>query len=430
MHGDDSSRPRSRAFTGMTVAVAILGGCTTQPTKVPPSPPPPVTAGRSADTPADAEPQQKAFERWVMDFRTRARAAGIDEVTLNVAFADVRYLPRVVELDRAQPEFTRPVWIYLDSAVSAQRVALGQDKWLQFRADIDAAAVRYGVASEILVAIWGVESNYGSNFGSIPTVDALATLGFDGRREDWARGQLLAALRILQRGDIERSQMMGSWAGAMGQTQFLPSVFLGYAMDADGDGRRDIWGSMADVMASTANFLARSGWQADQPWGVEVRLPPRFDVGRADLAVRQPSALWAAEGVETIDGAPLPQFAEAAVLLPAGAGGPAFLVGPNFQVILRYNNSTSYALAVGLLAQRLAAGPGVQAPWPRDLVALTRQQMIALQTALNQRGFDSGAPDGVMGPNTRGAIRGYQRSAGLPADGNPTLELLQRLLAQ
>ena len=430
MHGDDSSRPRSRAFAGMTVAVAILGGCTTQPTKVPPSPPPPVTAGRSADAPADAEPQQKAFERWVMDFRTRARAAGIDEVTLNVAFADVRYLPRVVELDRAQPEFTRPVWIYLDSAVSAQRVALGQDKWLQFRADIDAAAVRYGVASEILVAIWGVESNYGSNFGSIPTVDALATLGFDGRREDWARGQLLDALRILQRGDIERSEMMGSWAGAMGQTQFLPSVFLGYAIDADGDGRRDIWGSMADVMASTANFLARSGWQADQPWGVEVRLPPRFDVGRADLAVRQPSALWAAEGVETIDGAPLPQFAEAAVLLPAGAGGPAFLVGPNFQVILRYNNSTSYALAVGLLAQRLAAGPGVQAPWPRDLVALTRQQMIALQTALNQRGFDSGAPDGVMGPNTRGAIRGYQRSVGLPADGNPTLELLQRLLAQ
>ena len=340
-------------------------------------------------------------------------AAGIDEVTLNVAFADVRYLPRVVELDRAQPEFTRPVWIYLDSAVSPQRVALGQDKWLQFRADIDAAAVRYGVAPAILVAIWGVESNYGSNFGSIPTVDALATLGFDGRREDWARGQLLAALRILQKGDIERSEMMGSWAGAMGQTQFLPSVFLGYAMDADGDGRRDIWGSMADVMASTANFLARSGWQADQPWGVEVRLPPRFDVGRADVAVRQASALWAAEGVQTIDGAPLPQFAEATVLLPAGAGGPAFLVGPNFQVILRYNNSTSYALAVGLLAQRLAGGPGVQAPWPRDLVALSRQQLTALQTALNQRGFDSGAPDGVMGPNTRGAIRGYQRSVGI-----------------
>jgi lytic murein transglycosylase len=281
-----------------------------------------------------------------------------------------------------------------------------------------------------LVAIWGVESNYGSNFGNIPTVDALATLGFEGRREAWARGQLLAALRILQNGDIDPSQMIGSWAGAMGQTQFLPSAFLSYAVDADGDGRRDIWGSMADVMASTANFLARSGWQADQPWGVEVRLPSGFDVSRADVSVRQPSALWAAQGVHTGDGAPLPQFAEAAVLLPAGASGPAFLVGPNFQVILRYNSSTSYALAICLLAQRLAGGPGVQAAWPRDLVALSRQQLKALQTALNQRGFDSGTPDGVMGPTTRGALRSYQRSVGLLADGYPTLGLLQRLQAQ
>jgi len=365
-----------------------------------------------------------------MNFRTSVRAAGIDEGTLNVAFADVRYLPRVVEFDRAQPEFTRTVWSYLDSAVSPQRVALGQDKWFSFRAEIDAAATRYGVAPAILVAIWGVESKYGSNFGGIPTVDALATLGFEGRREDWARGQLLAALRILQNGDIDPSQMIGSWAGAMGQTQFLPSVFLSYAVDADGDGRRDIWGSMADVMASTANFIARSGWQADQPWGLEVRLPAGFDVGRADVAVRQPSALWAAEGVRTSDGAPLPQFAEATVLLPAGASGPAFLAGPNFQVILRYNNSTSYALAVGLLAQRLAGGPGVQAPWPRDLVALSRQQLTALQTALNHRAFDSGAPDGVMGPTTRGALRSYQRSVRLPADGYPTLDLLQRLQAQ
>ena len=223
--------------------------------------------------------------------------------------------------------------------------------------------------------------------------------------------------------------MMGSWAGAMGQTQFLPSVFLGYAVDADGDGRRDIWGSIDDVMASTANFLARSGWQAGQPWGVEVRLPSGFDVGRADAEVRQPSALWATEGVQTIDGAPLPQFAQATVLLPAGASGPAFLVGPNFRVIQRYNNSTSYALAVGLLAQQLTGEPGVQAPWPRDLQALSREQMKALQTALKQRGFDSGTPDGVMGPTTRGALRNYQRSVGLPADGYPTPGLLERLQA-
>jgi membrane-bound lytic murein transglycosylase B len=237
----------------------------------------------------------------------------------------------------------------------------------------------------------------------------------------------MAALKILQNGDIERAQMIGSWAGAMGQTQFLPSNFLAYAVDADGDGRRDIWGSMPDVLASTANFLARSGWQAGLPWGVEVQLPPDFDPGRADTSVRQPSSQWAAEGVRSIDGTPLPAFADGTILQPAGARGPAFLVGPNFRTILRYNNSTNYALAVGLLAQRLDGGSGVQASWPRDLQPLTRSQLQTLQDTLNQRGFDSGTADGMMGPATRAALRRYQRSVGLPADGYPTLELLQRL---
>lgn len=420
MSRPDASPPLSPAILATALAVAIVAGCTT--------PPPPSAADIPSSAAADdADGPQQAFQRWVTGFRASALAAGIDAATLDAAFAEARYLPRVVELDRAQPEFTRPVWSYLDSAVSPQRVALGQERWLQHRADIDAAAARFGVAPAILVAIWGVESNYGSNFGSTPTIDALATLAFDGRREAWARGQLLAALRIIQGGDIERSRMVGSWAGAMGQTQFLPSVFLDSAVDADGDGRRDIWGSIADVMASTANVLARAGWQADQPWGVEVRLPPGFDAGRADVSVRQPAAQWASEGVQSVDGAPLPPLPEATVLLPAGAGGPAFLVGANFQALLRYNNATSYALAVGLLAQRLAGGPGVQAAWPRDLAALSRQQMKALQTALNQRGFDSGAVDGVMGPNTRSALRRYQRSIGSPADGYPTLELLRRL---
>ena len=335
--------------------------------------------------------------------------------------------PRVIELDRAQPEFTRTVWDYLDSALSAQRIARGQDKLLQLRPEVDAMAARYGVPTEVLVAIWGLESNYGSNMGDIATIDALATLGFEGRREAWARGQLLAALKILQNRDIDRAQMVGSWAGAMGQTQFLPSNFLAYAVDADGDGRRDIWGSVADVMASTANFLARSGWQAGQPWGLEVRLPPGFDFARADADMRQPASLWANEGVQAVDGAPLPAIEDSSILLAASARGPAFLVGPNFRTILRYNNSTSYALAVGLLAQTLAGGPAVQTPWPRDVQALTRSQVMALQTALNARGFDSGTPDGAMGPATRHGIRQYQRSLGLPADGYPTLELLQRL---
>ena len=402
-------------------------GCAVEPLKAPEAPAPSAITARPIEVGTDEVALQQRFADWVMAFRATARVAGIDEETLRVAFADVHYLPRVVELDRAQPEFLRTVWGYLDSAVSPQRVARGQEKLLQFRVEADAAAARYGVPPNIVVAIWGAESNYGGNYGNIPTIDALATLAFEGRREDWARGQLLAALKILQNGDIDRAQMIGSWAGAMGQTQFLPSVFLAHAVDADGDGRRDIWGSMADVMASTANFLAHSGWQADQPWGVEVQLPPGFDVGRADAALRQPTAQWLAEGLRSMDGASLPELTDATLVLPAGAGGPAFLVGPNFRAILRYNNSTSYALSVGLLAQRLAGGPGVQAPWPRDLPALTRTQLQALQTALNERGFDSGTPDGLMGPATRDGLRRYQRSVGLPADGYPTLDLLQRL---
>ncbi len=272
-----------------------------------------------------------------------------------------------------------------------------------------------------------MESNYGSNVGDIPTIDALATLGFEGRREEWARSQLLAALKILQNGDIARAQMIGSWAGAMGQTQFLPSNFLAYAVDADGDGRRDIWGSVPDVMASTANFLARSGWQAGQPWALEVRLPQGFDYARADAEVRQSASQWAGEGVQTMDGTPLPALEGASLLLPAGARGPAFLTGANFRTILRYNNSTSYALGVGLLAQKLIGGAGVQAAWPRDLAALSSSQVRAMQTALNARGFDTGTPDGTMGPATRRGVRAFQGSLGLPADGYPTLELLQRL---
>ena len=374
----------------------------------------------------EIEHSQK-FARWVLGFSAYAREAGIDEATRHIALDNVRFVPRVIVLDRAQPEFNRTTWDYLDNALSTQRIAMGQEKLVQLRLGVDAIASRYGVPTEILFAIWGIESNYGSKIGNISTIDALATLGFEGRREAWARAQLLDALRMLHRHDADRVQMIGSWAGAMGQTQFLPSNFLAYAVDADGDGRRDLWGSVPDVMASTANFLAKSGWQAGQPWGLEVRLPPGFDYARADADVRQPASLWADEGVQAMDGAPLPMLPDSAILLPASARGPAFLVGANFRTILRYNNSTSYALAVSLLAQRLAGGPAVQALWPRDLTALTRSQLLALQAALNARGFDSGTPDGMLGPATQRGIRHYQRSLGLPADGYPTLELLQRL---
>lgn len=409
------------------LATFAVASCTFAPSTEPKAPVPSAAiANPTQAESAEAEHAQK-FARWVDEFSTFARAAGIDPATLHIAFDSVRFVPRVIELDQAQPEFTRTVWDYLDRAISPQRIARGQDKLLQLGPEVDAIVARYGVPIEIVAAIWGMESNYGSNAGDIPTIDALATLGFEGRREAWARGQLIAALKILQNHDIDRAQMVGSWAGAMGQTQFLPSNFLAYAVDADGDGRRDIWGSIADAMASTANLLASSGWQAGQPWGREVLLPPGFDYSHADADVRQPASAWSNEGVQSVDRTPLPALTDSSILLPAGARGPAFLVGPNFRAILRYNNSTNYALAVGLLAQRLTGGPAVQTPWPQDLQALTRSELLALQSALNAHGFDSGAPDGMMGPTTQRGVRRYQRSLGLPADGYPTLDILQRL---
>lgn len=418
----------SRWLSPCVLACLALAACTTPPKTTEPQAAPPAQQATPANTePADTDTHAQQFARWVAEFSNSARAAGINEATLHSAFDTVRFVPQVIELDRAQPEFTRTVWDYLDNAVSKQRVARGQDKLRQSRATIETAASRYGVPAEILAAIWGMESNFGSFMGDIPTIDALATLGFEGRRGAWARTQLLAALKMLQNHEVERDQMIGSWAGAMGQTQLLPSNYLAYAVDADGDGHRDIWASLPDVMASTANLLAKSGWQADQPWAVEVRLPAGFDYANANGELRQPSAAWQQQGVQFLDDRPLPELPDAALLLPAGARGPAFLVGANFRAILRYNNATSYALAVGLLAQQLAGGPRLQTPWPRDLTALSRTQLQALQNALNSRGFDSGAADGVMGQATRRAIRAYQRSVGLVPDGYPTLEMLTQL---
>ena len=422
------------ALLASAAAAALLAGCASAPSEPISRPAESAAGARAATAPAppgkaaldDADVEQR-FARWVADFRAAARSQGVSEATLRSAFDQVRYLPRVIELDRAQPEFTRTVWDYLDNAVTPQRVATGQEKLAQVRAEADAAAARYGVPPAVVVAIWGMESNYGDNYGNTPVVDALATLGFEGRREDWARRELLAALKILDSGDIARDRMIGSWAGAMGQTQFLPSNFLAYAVDADGDGRRDIWGSMADVVASTANFLSRSGWQAGTPWGVEVRLPTGFDFGRADMAVRQSGAQWAAEGLRTVDGQPLPELADASVLLPAGARGPAFLVLDNFRSILKYNNSTSYALAIGLLADNLLRPTEVQGSWPRGERQLGRSERIELQELLARNGLQPGPADGIIGANTRKAVRALQLQLNWPADGYPNEELLKQL---
>lgn len=387
---------------------------------------------KTAETPAvesdDQTPaERESFEQWVSEFRQTARAQGITPATLDEALAGVRYQPRIIELDRSQPEFTRAIWEYLDSAVSSSRVDNGRQKLAEHRSAADQAQARYGVPGSVITAIWGIESNYGSNFGSFSTIDAFATLGYEGRRHAFAQEQLIAALRIIQEGDIDRDHMLGSWAGAMGHTQFIPTSFLAYAVDGDSDGRRDIWGSIPDVMASTAHYLAKNGWQRDQPWGVEVTLPEGFDYTRTELSTRQPISAWQAQGVRPVQGQSLPAFDQGSIIAPAGAQGPAFLVGPNFRVIMRYNNATSYALAVALLSQRINGGPGVQGTWPRSLKPLTRSQTKEMQGLLNQKGFGTGTPDGIMGPNTREGLRAWQRSAGKTPDGFPSSSVLEEL---
>lgn len=414
-----------RPFWPLAALALALTACASAPEPHAPAATPPAPVGTAAAAP---DAQQAAFTAWLAEVEREAIAQGLRPATVRQALGGAQLLPRVIELDRAQPEFTRTPWAYLDTAVSPQRIAQGQAQRAAHQDALEAAAARYGVPSAIVTAIWGMESNYGQNFGSFRTVDALATLGFEGRRRAWARRELVAALRILDQGDIAPERMQGSWAGAMGHTQFLPSVFLAYAVDADGDGHRDIWGSVPDVTASTAHFLARSGWKSGEPWGAEVQLPPTFDHARADPAVRQTTAQWEAEGVRSIDGAPLPDLAGASIVTPAGARGPAFLVGNNFRTILRYNNSVNYALGVALLARQIDGGGPVATPWPRDIEPLSRAQLQALQEALNRKGFAAGTPDGVMGPATRAGLRGYQRSLGVVADGYPTLELLQGLL--
>ena len=427
----ESASVMKRTLT-LGLLLGLLAGCQSGPAR----------DARAADEPAadatptvgeatisEAEPAPPAnFDAWRAQFRREARGEGISEATLARALDGVRYRPRVIELDRSQPEFVRPIWQYLDSAVSTQRVTQGRAKLAEHRDTARRMEQRYGVPAEVVVAIWGIESNYGGNFGSFSTLDALSTLAFDGRRRDFARGELLAALRIIEVGDIAPERMIGSWAGAMGHTQFIPSSFEAYARDGDGDGRRDIWGSIPDVMASTAHYLAQAGWREGEPWGVEVALPEGFDYAQTELSNRRSSAAWSAQGVRAVGDGALPAYDEAAVIVPAGANGPAFLVGPNFRAILRYNNATSYALAVGSLADEIAGRDGVVGGWPRDEQPLARAQVREMQHALNARGFEVGTPDGILGPNTRRGLREYQASIGEVPDGFATRRLLERLI--
>ena len=409
--------------------LAFLSACADNPPQAAttsPTTPPAATATVSPDA-QPAIPPSISFEQWRDGFRSQALNAGIRAEVFDRAFSGVTPDQAVIDADRSQPEFTRPVWEYLDGALSAQRVAHGKGLIQQNAALLARIEQRYGVEPQTLVAVWGMESNFGQIMGSRSVIRSLATLAYEGRRPGFAQSQLIAALQILQHGDVKPERMIGSWAGAMGQTQFIPTTYDTHAVDFDGDGRRDIWDSSADALASTAHYLQASGWRHGLPWGFEVTLPQGFDYALADADIRKPLREWQALGI-----APpvLPgQLADesASLLLPAGHRGPAFLVLSNFRAILKYNNSSSYALAIGLLSERFQGAGKVIGEWPRDDLPLSRSERIELQERLSARGYEPGAADSIIGANTRKAIRGYQQSLGWPADGYPSQELIRQL---
>lgn len=372
----------------------------------------------------------QTFAQWQAGFRKEALAAGIRDDLFDRAFIGVSPDMSVIKADRSQPEFTRPVWEYLDGALSPLRVNKGKSLIQQNAQVLQSIEQRYGVDREALVAVWGMESNFGQFQGSKSVINSLATLAYEGRRPGFAHAQLIAALQILQQGDITPEKMLGSWAGAMGQTQFIPTTYNTHAVDFDGDGRRDIWGSSTDALASTAHYLQSSGWQRGQPWGVEVSLNQGFDYTLADGTIRKPVSEWMRLGVSEYGGLPIAaddKQLSASLLLPAGHRGPAFLIFDNFRAILKYNNSSSYALAVGLLSKRFTGAGLVYSQWPKEDLPLSRSERIELQTLLGKHNYDAGNPDGIIGANTRKAIRSAQQSFGWPADGYPTQQLLEAL---
>jgi membrane-bound lytic murein transglycosylase B len=377
-----------------------------------------------------AGPADVKFAAFIQSFRATAIAAGIRPGIYDASMSGIRRSQRVEDLNLQQPEFVKPIWSYLDGAVSDDRVAKGEEMLDTYSGMLTGIENKYGVPKEILVAIWGMESGYGVSMGGFNMFEALATLAYDGPRQEFARKELLAALKMEQEEGFSPSQMTSSWAGAFGHTQFEPSSFEDHAVDGDGDGRRDLWHSPADALASTAALLANAGWTKGGPRYVEVTLPPGFAYELADADSTRPVADWKKLGVKRANGLDFPDDAgNAAIAVPAGIRGPAFMLFDNFRTVLKYNNAVSYALAVCYLANRIHGGAPILASWPRDEQPLMPDQRMQFQSDLKALGYDPGAIDGVLGRKVRNALRAYQKARGLPADGFPTLEMLGRLNA-
>jgi membrane-bound lytic murein transglycosylase B len=372
-------------------------------------------------------PAQEDFGQCRERLAEVAVARGITPATATSILETVEPLERVISADRNQPEFVQDFASYLGARVTSARLTLGRALYATHGELLDRLEAAYGVPGQYLVAFWGLESNFGRNVGDVPVFDSLATLACDPRRADYFTDEFVNALTIVERGDAEPEEMIGSWAGAMGQTQFMPSVYLEHAVDGDGDGRANLWQSPADALTSAAAFIASLGWETGYRWGREVRLPAGFDYAQGGLDQPQALAAWRAAGIRGVDGNPVPDLPIAAALVvPAGSDGPAFLVYDNFRVIMRWNRSEFFALSIGHLADRIAGGGGLERPPPQG-ERLTREQLASIQEALNALGFDAGTPDGVPGSATRAAIRSFQSSRGLVADGYADSELLTQL---
>lgn len=407
-----------RSFTAMALGMVGVGisGCG--------------TGGGGFQVPgASAPPPRKVpdagWDAWVASYRGRAMARGISPSTFDAAFRDAGYIPEIIEKDRNQTEFKRSLEDYLSIAASDERIRMGRENRARYSNLLAGIEQRYGVEPHVVTAFWGLESYYGTRQGNVPVVSALSTLAYDGRRGAFFEQQLDAALRILQSGDITPARMTGSWAGAMGQTQFIPTTYIESAVDFDGDGRRDIWSDdPADSLASTANYLRRAGWRHGLPWGMEVVLPAGFDRNLLGRGKGRSAADWAAMGVSRAGGGTL---AAGSIIQPQGAGTPAFLLTSNFDVILRYNNAQNYAIGIGYLSDLINGAGPLKSGFGADENGLTKADRQEMQRLLNRHGFEVGEADGVFGAKTQAAIEDFQRSRGLPATGTPSPQLLSML---
>jgi lytic murein transglycosylase len=368
------------------------------------------------------------FRSCLSSLRAQAAQQGISGAGFDAATRGLQPDPQVLELMDNQPEFKTPVWDYIGFLVDEERIADGRAAMRQHAQALAAAERRYGVDRHVVAAVWGVESNFGKDIGGRPLVQSLATIACMGsRRRDYFRGELFATLRIIDKGEIDASLLRGSWAGAFGHTQFMPSTYQRLAVDMDGDGRRDIVSSIPDAVGSTANFLDKAGWDSALPWGYEVRLPAGFNASAAGRRNKRPASEWAAMGVTRFDGRPVTGNFQAGILLPAGPKGPAFLVTRNFDALFSYNAAESYGLAIALLSNHLRGEPGLQARWPTDDPPLSRAERRELQTLLTARGFDVGEATGRVGPKTRAAIQEVERQIGMNPTGRPGGKVLQAL---